>query len=106
MLVISLHPDAADEYAAAFRWYQERSPSAAVRFELHAEQALMLLATHPEASPLCDDLHRYRKIRRFPYGIVYRCIGQTVVIVSFAHDRQLPGFRHDRITTASPPDAL
>jgi hypothetical protein len=30
----------------------------------------MFLATHPEASPLCDDLHRYRRIRRFPYGIV------------------------------------
>ena len=104
MLVISLHPDAVDEYAAAFRWYQERSPAAALRFELHAEQALMFSAMHPEASPLCDDLHRYRKIRRFPYGIIYRCIGQSVVVVSFAHDRQLPGFWRDRITRPAPPD--
>jgi plasmid stabilization system protein ParE len=93
---VSIHPDAVQEYVAAFRWYHERSPGVALRFEANAEQALMFVASHPEASPLCDDVHRYRKIRRYPYGFVYRIVGQTVFVVALAHDRQLPGFWLDR----------
>jgi len=58
---VSIHPDAVQEYVAAFRWYHERSPGVALRFEANAEQALMFVASHPEASPLCDEVHRYRK---------------------------------------------
>jgi plasmid stabilization system protein ParE len=96
VLSVSIHPDAVQEYVAAFRWYHERSPGVALRFETNAEQALMFVASHPEAPPLCDEVHRYRKIRRYPYGLVYRIVGQTVFVVAIAHDRQLPGFWRDR----------
>jgi hypothetical protein len=37
MVELSFHPEAQAEYAAAIRWYQERSPRASARFEAEVE---------------------------------------------------------------------
>jgi plasmid stabilization system protein ParE len=87
---VSLHPAAEAEYEAALAWYLARSVRAAARFEAAVEQAMTFLGAFPEASPLCDERHRYCALRRYPYGLVYRVDGDQVRVVAVPHARQLP----------------
>ena len=92
MAEVILHPAAEAEYEAALRWYLERSARAAAGFEAAVDRAVEFIATFPEASPPCDERHRYHSLRRYPYGLVYRVDGNMVRVVAITHDRQLPGF--------------
>ena len=92
MAEVSLHAAAEAEYEAALGWYLDRSVRAAAGFEAAIDRAIEFIASFPEASPLCDDQHRYHSLRRYPYGIVYRIVGNEVRVVAVTHDRQLPGF--------------
>jgi plasmid stabilization system protein ParE len=89
---VTIHPAAEAEYQAALAWFQARSPSAARRFEDAFEKAVEFIGTFPEAAPLCDDRHRYHRLRRYPYGIVYRVDGDQARIVAVTHSSQLPGY--------------
>ena len=42
--LVELHGDAAAEYDAAFNWYLERSPDAAIRFDAEVERAFALIS--------------------------------------------------------------
>ena len=92
MADVSIHPAAEAEYEAALSWYLERSARAASGFDAALDRAIEFIASLPEASPLCDDRHRYHSLRRYPYGLVYRVDGDQVRVVAITHDRQLPGF--------------
>jgi plasmid stabilization system protein ParE len=87
---VSLHAAAEAEYEAALAWYLARSVRAAAGFETAFERSLDFVAAFPEASPLCDDRHRYCALRRYPYGLVYRVDGDKVRVVAVPHGRQLP----------------
>jgi toxin ParE1/3/4 len=89
---VTLHAAAEAEYEVALRWYLERSTRAAEGFEAAVDRAMEFIATFSEASPRCDDRHRYHSLRRYPYGLVYRLDGDQVRVVAITHDRQLPGF--------------
>ena len=92
MAEVSLHPAAEAEYERAFGWYLDRSARAAAGFEAAVERAIDFVGRFPEASPRCDDRHRYCLLGRYPYGLVYRIDGDRVRVVAIPHDRQLPGF--------------
>lgn len=92
MAEVSLHVAAEAEYEAALAWYTARSTQAAAGFEAAFERAVAFVASFPEASPLCDDRHRYCALRRYPYGLVYRVDGDQVRVVAVPHNRQLPGY--------------
>jgi plasmid stabilization system protein ParE len=90
MAEVSLHGAAVDDYEAALAWYQARSVRAAARFEAAVDRAIGFVSTFPEASPLCDDRHRYCALRRYPYGLVYRVDGDKVRVIAIPHRGQLP----------------
>jgi plasmid stabilization system protein ParE len=46
--LVELHGDAAAEYDAAFDWYLERSPDAAIRFDAEVERAFALISKTPQ----------------------------------------------------------
>jgi len=89
---ITIHPAAELEYEHAFEWYLDQNARAAAGFEIAVDRAMQSIARFPDACPLCDDIHRYRGLKRYPYGIIYRFDGASVRVVAITHDRQLPGF--------------
>jgi plasmid stabilization system protein ParE len=89
---ISFHIAAEVEYEVALAWYLVRSPRAASGFEAATDRAVRFIESFPEASPLCDDRHRYCALRRYPYGLVYRVDGEAVRVVAVPHNGQLPGY--------------
>jgi plasmid stabilization system protein ParE len=45
---VDLHPEAAEEAAAAVEWYRERSEAAAAAFTVELERAIELIAAEPD----------------------------------------------------------
>jgi plasmid stabilization system protein ParE len=65
------HPDAADEYVDAVRWYGDRSSTVHDSFVAEIERALRLIVAFPNRWPRYGPRHRRVLVRRFPYFVVY-----------------------------------
>lgn len=93
MIELEFHPEASDEYGEAFRWYEMRSASAALRFEAEVESTLTRIRSDPTLFPHYDKIHQFAVVDRFRYSIVYRAIGrQHVHIVALPHSSRRPGY--------------
>jgi plasmid stabilization system protein ParE len=90
MANISFLPAAEEDYQEALAWYEGRSARAAAGFEAAVEVALQRISDNPEASPLCDERHRFYVLRKYPYSVIYRLVGQDVLVVAVAHIRRAP----------------
>lgn len=89
---VDLHPEAIDEAQAAYRWYRERNEAAAEAFLAELDRAVELISEGPIRWPTY--LHGTRRflLRRFPFAIVFRQIGEAVQIIAVAHARRKPGY--------------
>ncbi len=96
MTEIHFHPEADAEYRHALRWYRTRSESTADRYEANLEAALAQILSYPQMFPTLDYLHRYVKIERFPYVVVYRIDPDRIVVIAVAHARRRPRYWLDR----------
>jgi len=96
MANVSFLPAADQDYQEALAWYQARSAQAAAGFEAALEVALQRIADFPEASPLCDDRHRFHVLRRYPYSVIYRVESGNVLIVALAHAHRSPTYWQGR----------
>ena len=94
-----IHFAAEAEYEVELAWYLNRSQRAATRFMAAFEAACFAITTMPEASAICDPIHRRRQLKRYPYGIVYRVESEQILIVAMPHDRQLPGYWDGRVSS-------
>ncbi|HJU60896.1 MAG TPA: type II toxin-antitoxin system RelE/ParE family toxin [Candidatus Binatia bacterium] len=91
-----LHPNAIAEARAAYRWYSERNPSAAIAFMTELDHAIDEIEKSPERWPV--HLHGTRKflLRRFPYGVIYRITERDLQVIAVAHGRRRPGYWRTR----------
>lgn len=90
-------PAASREVEDAFAWYLERSLRAAESFLREFERGLGLVKETPRLWPRFEAGTRRYVLRRFPYSIVYRELGEDVIeVVAVAHDKRRPGYWHDR----------
>jgi plasmid stabilization system protein ParE len=96
MANVVLLPGAELDYQEGYVWYHARSERAAENFEAAIEHALSLIADDPEQWPFCDDRHRLYILRRYPYSVVYRLEGDTVLVVAIAHARRRLGYWKQR----------
>lgn len=93
---IDFHPEAIAEAAAAGEWYRERSDAAAAAFLTELDRAIESIAEAPDRWP--QYLHQTRRflLRRFPFSVVYRRVGDRVQVVAVAHGRRRPGYWRSR----------
>lgn len=89
---IELDPAAIQEAQAAYRWYAERSGSAAAGLEQEIEAAIDAIRESP--ARWSQYVHGTRRflLRRFPFMIVYRELGDVVQVVAVAHAKRRPGY--------------
>jgi plasmid stabilization system protein ParE len=92
MAEVFIHSEAEAEYEAALGWYLARSARAANGFESAFEAALQSITANPKLHALCDDRHRFCRLRRYPYSIIYREDGDQIRVLAVAHSRRLPGY--------------
>lgn len=96
MLRVDYLPAARRDFDESFDWYAKRSTQAAVRFANAVDAALTAAATNPERFVTVDDLHRECPVKRFPFRIVYRIVGNLILVVAIAHAKRRPGYWRDR----------
>ena len=89
---VEVHSLAADEAEATERWYRERNETASIRFRDELDRAVELISERPEAGAPYVAHTRRVLLRRFPFFVVYRVLGERVQIVAVAHARRRPGY--------------
>jgi len=83
-------PEAADDVAEAYGWYEEREPGLGEDFLRCVEACLMLVLRNPRIFPCASDDFRRALIRRFPFEIFYEPTPEGLVIYSVFHCSQDP----------------
>ena len=91
MADVTINPEAEAEYEHALAWYLDRSPQAAERFERAFDEAMESIRSHPIMHPLCDGLHRFVLLERYPYSLIYRLDGDEARVIAVAHSKRRPG---------------
>jgi plasmid stabilization system protein ParE len=80
----------------ATRFYKERSPVAAARFNDELRQALERLRTYPQSGAPVDGDIRHAPLHSFPFSVVYAISEETIEVIAVAHDRRDPNYWRDR----------
>ena len=90
---LELRPQASTDVFAAGAWYDEQEPGLGAEFALAVQKRLDELLENPLLPRLRDQVRRIRWVypHRFPYHIIYRVIGETVLVIAIVH-----AARHDR----------
>ncbi len=85
------HAEALDDARSARDWYAERSPLAARGFLLGLDDAVSAIAKAPSRWPIGKaGTRRYIFPNHYPFTLVYRTDGDSVVIVAVSHHKRRP----------------
>lgn len=91
-LKLRLYREAVEEAREARHWYQLRDPEVAVKFLRELRLAILAVSEAPYQWPLHRFGCRRRRLRRFPYMVVYRIHGDLIEVVAVAHSRRRAGY--------------
>jgi plasmid stabilization system protein ParE len=95
---VEFHQEATAEYDAAFDWYLERSPDAALKFDAEMDRALALIIQSPQRWAAGPHSTRRFLLRQFPFTLIYRQRPSgDIQIVAVAHTSRKPGYSKQRL---------
>jgi len=87
------HDEATAEYEAAFDWYLERSPDAALGFDVEVDRALAQIIAAPQRWAAGPHATRRFLLRKFPFTLIYReRASGKIQILAVAHTSRRPGY--------------
>lgn len=88
--------EAIEEARAAYAWYRERNPQAALAVMRELDDAVEGAAGFPDAWPPYLDGTRRKLFVRFPFALVYRATAESVEVVAVVHQSRRPGYWQNR----------
>jgi toxin ParE1/3/4 len=92
------HEEAAAEYDAAFEWHLERSPDAALKFDVEVDRRLARIIEAPRRWAGGSYSTRRFLLRQFPFTLIYReRTSSDIQIVAVAHTSRKPGYWRERL---------
>ncbi len=89
MKVVFLSP-ALRELEDAFSWYQEQMNGLGHEFLDEIDEAVRRIFSWSAMHGLIGKNVRRCMVRRFPYGLMYRIDGDTIVVLAVAHLHRRP----------------
>ena len=97
MKPVAFHPEALEELQDQAVFYDERNQGLGQRFTSQVEAAASLAASMPGiGSPYKYGTRRVFP-KDFPFSVVYRELGEALVVIAVAAFRRKPGYwRHRR----------
>jgi plasmid stabilization system protein ParE len=90
-------PQAGAELEEATEYFRVRSPSAAEGFLAAVTAAQELLLRFPHSGPPLRGNVRHILLRKYPYQLVYRVVGDDIRVYAVAHLKRKPGYWRKRI---------
>jgi plasmid stabilization system protein ParE len=85
-----VRPAAAADLEEAFLWYEAQRPGLGSEFLDAVEQAFRGVLENPRRYRVAYRDTRRAHVRRFPYGVFYRIVGDDVVVVACFHGKRDP----------------
>jgi hypothetical protein len=92
-----LHPQADEEFAAAFVYYTDIDPDLGFRFYRVIERLILDVCAYPDRYREFDPPARRHFSSEFPYGVVYMVKPDYVWIVAVMHMKRDPGYWRKRL---------
>lgn len=86
---VHFRPQAGIEALEARSWYENRRPGLGAGFAIAVDALVKRIVENPEAFPLVRGDTRRAALRRFPYAIYFRLLGDDVIVLA-VHGRQDP----------------
>lgn len=95
-------PEARDELRAAMNWYDSERPGLGEDLLTEVETTLEYVVRWPEIAhrlPIAGSARHVRRaaVRRFPFGLVYVVIDNSLWVIAVAHGRRRPFYWRDRV---------
>ena len=90
------HPLAESEIIEAASFYESRSPGLGEGFLGQLADAAIRVQYHPHRWPVVESDIRRIMLKRFPFGIYFRVVGDTIRVLTVKHHRRHPGYGTDR----------
>ena len=92
------HRDAIGESIEATNYYDAQRRGLGREFDKELEAAFPLILQSPRMWPAmrAPNVHRYR-LKRFPYGVVYRTDADAVTVIAVAHLKRKPDYWMNRL---------
>lgn len=90
-------PAAEAEFLKEVAYYSIAREGLGVRFQQAVTVVVAAAVANPSMGSLAAmGLHR-RRVKGFPFDVVYRVTGQELLVVAVAHHRRLPGYWSSRL---------
>ncbi|HYK03925.1 MAG TPA: type II toxin-antitoxin system RelE/ParE family toxin [Thermoanaerobaculia bacterium] len=89
---LDFHPSTRRELLKHKKWYSERSPAAAARFEREIDHAITRIIEGPERYPLTRRGRRRFVMLEFPFDVIYRIDGDNIQVMAIAHHSRRPEY--------------
>ena len=99
---LEFHPAVREDALAGYGWYLERSQRVADGFLAEVERGLRLIAADPESWPPHVLGARRCVLRKYPYSIVYKAGGDSIVIYALVHAKRRPDYWKGRLGWRAP----
>src|SRR5216683_3057155 len=85
-----LAPEAADDVASAYAWYESRRPGLGEDFLSAVEAGLEGIRRQPDMHTAVHKGYRRALLRRFPYGLFYEHASSKVTVYAVFHTSRDP----------------
>ena len=92
---ISYHPAAAQDIVNAAHYHETQLTGLGADFLAEVDDAIADIAEGPERFAEIDGVRMYL-VKRFPYGIYFRCDESSVRILNVKHHRRNPRYGMNR----------
>ena len=92
-------PDAGEDVADSYDWYESREPGLGEDFLRSIEACLAIIQRHPYLFPVALDEFRHAPIRRFPFEVFYEPDDEEIVVYAVFHCSQDPNKWRKRLLT-------
>lgn len=97
-MTCTFHPEADEELDEASAYYEARQHGLGAEFIEEAYATIARILQYPRASPKASAVARRYRMRRFPYGIVYRLKPDSIRIYAVAQLNRMPGYWKRRMS--------
>ena len=94
---VIIRPEAEEDLASAFHWYEDRRRGLGYDFLLQVEAGLKFIERTPAIYAVGHKETRSHFIKRFPYKIIYLFEDERIIVLAVLHGRRNPRLIKERI---------
>ncbi len=85
-----LAPEAAQDIAEAYAWYEKQRAGLGEEFLTHVDACIQGICRTPQMCGIVHENYRRGLVRRFPYAVFYEYANKTITVYCVFHTSREP----------------